>query len=104
MSDMTDAASATPSYPPPVPIDMPMPAELRPIPPLETVAIPQPQPTAQYVCARGHRTPAIGLYFSAAMLGGDPTRGVLRDRRFCYICVVEMLERNDVSEVERLEG
>jgi hypothetical protein len=46
----------------------------------------------------------IGMVFSAAMLGTRPdNQGALRERRFCYVCLVETLDKLEVSEVERVE-
>ena len=91
---------------PPPPESLPVFEPPRPsvTPRLEQVMIPEPTLVAQWTCTRGHRTPAIGLMFSAAMFGSDPSRGPLRERKFCAICLFEFFDKSGVSEVQRLEG
>jgi len=90
--------------PPPVALEITPPPTPTSTPRLEQVMIPEPTLAAQWKCTRGHVTPAIGLMFSAAMFGGDPNKGVLRDRKFCAVCLFEFLDKSGVSEVQRLEG
>ena len=59
----------------------------------------------QWRCQKGHLAPIIGMVFSAYQVSNDPehVRGPLRDRRFCFQCLTEALDKLGVSEVERVD-
>jgi hypothetical protein len=83
------------------------PAPIAPAPPPEQPMVKPPQIISVYRCAKGHTSPAIGLYFSAAMLSAPPDQAqtpIARDRRYCFVCLIEALHTLGVSEVERLEA
>jgi hypothetical protein len=72
---------------------------------LEQSHVGDPMPNVyQWRCTKGHVAPLIGMVFSAAMLGTtEANRGALRERRFCFICMVEAWDKLGISEVERVE-
>jgi len=99
--------SNQPRRPPePTPLEITPPPTPTSSPRLTQVAIAEPQPTIyQWKCSKGHVAPMIGLVLSTAMLAGvtDTQRGTLRDRRFCFQCLTEALDKLGVSEVERVD-
>ena len=92
---------------PPVPIETSNPPTPASTPMLEQVAIGDPRPPSVYTwkCQKGHVAPMIGMVFSAALLGdvSGQTQARFRDRKFCFVCLVEAFDKLGVSEVERVE-
>jgi hypothetical protein len=58
--------------------------------------------TVEWRCRKGHVGPTIGLLFSAALL--LESDNVPRERRYCFQCLIEALDKLGVSEVERVQN
>jgi len=101
---MTDQPSRPPE---PTPTEITPPPTPTSSPRLEQVAVGDARPPTiyQWQCQKGHVAPMIGLVLSTAMLQGvtDTQKGTLRDRRFCFQCLTEALDKLGVSEVERVD-